>query len=60
MTEKIINLTATKDDKCFICCDHDATLKMNIIRPKYRDNIISFNICDQCLAQMQKDIETHE
>ena len=60
MTEKIINLTIAKDDKCLICCDNDATLNINIIRPKYRDNIISFNICDQCLAQMQKDIETHE
>jgi hypothetical protein len=60
MANKIIHLTKAEYDKCLICCDNEATVKMSINRPKYNDNIILFNVCDKCLAQMQKDIETHE
>lgn len=60
MTNKIINLTKAENDKCLICCKNEATVHMMINRLKYNDNIISFDVCDKCLAQMQKDIETHE
>lgn len=60
MENKIIILTKINDGKCLICSDNNATVKMKINRVKHDDNIISFNVCDKCLARMQKDIETHE
>lgn len=60
MVKKIISLTEATDGKCLIYCDRVATVNMKINRVKYDDSIVSFHVCDQCLAQMQKDIETHE
>lgn len=58
---KLINLTKTHDDDiCLLCCEKIATIKLEILRSKYEDSVISFNICDNCLSQMQKDIETCE
>lgn len=61
MSKKIITLTKTNEDsKCLICCENKATAKLNISRSKYGDNVISFCVCDECLSQMQTDIETCE
>jgi hypothetical protein len=58
MEKRIINLTVTDEGhKCLICCENQATIKIVISRPKYDDNINSFFVCNNCLAQMQKDIE---
>ncbi len=61
MEKKIISLTKT-DEKCgcLICCENQAAIKFSVNRPKYGDNINSFYVCDGCIAQMQKDIETCE
>ena len=60
MTAKLINLTKEDDGQCLLCCNKQATIKMGIRRSKYNDNVISFHVCDECLAQMQKDIEVCE
>jgi len=57
---KIIKLTEDNDCTCLICCNKPSTVKFQIVRPKYDDDIISFKVCDECLAQMQKDIEACE
>jgi len=61
MGNKIIELTKVNDDHtCLICCKNDATIKMKINRLVLDDSVTSFSICDDCLAKMQKDIETCE
>lgn len=56
---KLINLIKANDDcNCLLCCQRSATVKMEILRSKYQDSVISFSVCDECLSQMQKDIET--
>ena len=56
---KLINLTeANENNFCLLCSKKSATVKMEILRSKYRDSVISFEVCDGCLSQMQKDIET--
>ena len=59
--EKIIEITKSKDEhKCLICCKKPATIKMKINRPTLDDCVISFSICNECLAKMQKEIEICE
>ena len=58
MEKKIITLTkVTYGDTCLLCCERDATVKLKIERVKYNDSVISFNVCDKCLSQMQSDIQ---
>ena len=58
MEKRIINLSKVKEEYgCIICCKDAATTKMEILRlVNYDDSLISFNVCDDCLAQMQQDI----
>ena len=57
MNKKIIKLTKTNDGyRCLLCCERDATVKVEINRVKYDDGVIGFDVCDICLAQMQQDI----
>lgn len=61
MEEKIIELTKVdKNHTCLICCKNPATINMRINRLVLNDSVISFSACDDCLAKMQKDIETCE
>lgn len=61
MERKIIELTKTVNNhKCLICCKNHATIDMKINRLVLDDSVVSFSICDDCLAKMQKDIETCE
>ena len=61
MEKKIIELTKTSEDHtCLICCRKPATIKMKINRFVLDDSVVSFSVCDDCLAKMQKDIETCE
>lgn len=60
MEKKIINLSkANEDYGCIICCKNNATTKVEILRlvNLKNDLLISFNVCDNCLAQMQQDIQ---
>lgn len=58
MEKKIIELTKINDGHdCLLCCAKEVTIKVNINRVKYDDNVISFEVCDECLAKMQRDIE---
>lgn len=58
MEKKIINLTKeTGVGTCLLCCEREATVKVEIRRVKYNDGVIGFNVCDQCLSQMQQDIQ---
>lgn len=57
MEGKIIKLQKYNSGSCLICGQRDATIKFSINRPKHDDNVTSFNICDECLIKMQKDIE---
>ena len=58
MEKNIIELTKINNGhQCLLCCENDATMKFELNRVKYGDSVISFDICNQCLAQMQKDIE---
>ena len=58
MEKKIINLTKINDgSQCLLCCEREATVKMRIIRPKYGDSVISFDMCDECLSKAQQDIQ---
>lgn len=60
MEGKIIEITKVSSDyKCLLCCKNQATIKMKINRHR-NDCVISFNVCNECLAQMQKEIETCE
>ena len=59
MEKKIINLSEVKEEYgCIICCKDAATTKVEILRltNHKNDSLISFNVCDDCLAQMQQDI----
>lgn len=59
MKKKIIYLRKMEEDhKCLFCGENQATVKMVINRPKYDDIVNAFYVCDTCVAQMQKDIET--
>jgi len=61
MEGKIIELTKSNDEHtCLVCCKKPATVKMRINRLVLDDSIISFSICNECLAKMQKEIETCE
>ena len=58
MEKKIINLTKNNNGyQCLLCCERDATVKVEINRVKYNDSVISFDVCDVCLAKMQQDIQ---
>ena len=61
MAKRLINLTKYNDgSSCLLCGKAPAAVKMEIVRSKYQDNVISFHVCNGCLAQMQKDIEVCE
>lgn len=58
MEKKIINLTKEiEGGTCLLCCEGEATVKVEINRVKYNDGVIGFNVCDKCLSQMQEDIQ---
>lgn len=58
MEKKIIELTKVDyEGKCLLCCEREATLKLEIKRVKYGDSVIGFDVCDQCLAKAQQDIQ---
>jgi hypothetical protein len=58
MEKKIIELTKIDyGNKCLLCCEREATIKLEINRVKYNDGVIGFEICDQCLSRMQQDIQ---
>lgn len=58
MEKKIINLTKVNEGhQCLLCCEREATVKVAINRIKYNDNVISFDVCDQCVSKMQQDIQ---
>ena len=60
MEKKIINLSKAKENYgCIICCKEDATTKVEILRlvDLRNDSLIGFNVCDDCLAKMQQDIQ---
>ena len=60
MEGKIIEITKTSSDyKCLLCCKNQAIIKIRINRHR-NDCVISFNVCNECLAQMQKEIEICE
>lgn len=57
MEKKIINLSKEMEGgTCLLCCEREATVKVNINRVKYNDQVIGFHVCDKCLSQMQSDI----
>lgn len=57
MEKKIIEITKSKDEyKCLICCNNPARLKMKINRLVLDDSVVSFSVCNECLAKMQKEI----
>lgn len=64
MENKIIELTKCNPadhHSCIICSGHKpATTQVNIQRliDIRNDSLIIFFVCDDCIAQMQKDIET--
>ena len=61
MTNKIIELTKIDYNcTCLICCKNTATTNMRINRLVLDDSVISFDVCDECLTKMQKNIETCE
>ena len=58
MEKKIINLTKEAGvGTCLLCCEREATVKVEINRVKYNDNVIGFDVCDKCLSKMQSDIQ---
>lgn len=59
MGKKIIELIKTEPNKkCLICCNNEATVTMKINRVlAYDDTVIVFNMCDECLARAQEDIQ---
>lgn len=61
MENKILEITNNDNGyKCLLCCKNVATLKIKINRLVNDDSIISFHVCDTCLAQMQKEIKICE
>ena len=58
MEKKIIELTKVDyESQCLLCCEREATVKVDINRVKYDDGVIGFHVCDKCLAKMQQDIQ---
>jgi hypothetical protein len=58
MEKKIIELTKVNDgSQCLLCCEREATVKLEINRVKYNDGVIGFYVCDKCLIKMQNDIQ---
>ena len=58
MEKKIIELSKVTDgSKCLICCEREATTKVEINRLKYDDGVIGFHVCDKCLIKMQENIQ---
>ena len=58
MEKRIIELTKVDyESKCLLCCEREATLKLEIKRAKHGDSVIGFDVCDQCLSKMQQDIQ---
>lgn len=58
MDNKIIELTKRKNDHlCLICCKKQAAFKFKVVRPAHDDIVTSFHVCNDCLAQMQNDIQ---
>ena len=58
MEKKIIELTKVNDGSvCLLCCEREATVKLEIYRVKYNDGVIGFHVCDSCLSKMQSDIQ---
>ena len=58
MAKRIIELTKINNGgKCLLCCEREATVKVEINRVKYNDGVIGFDVCDVCLARMQDDIQ---
>lgn len=60
MEKKIIELTKCREDhQCIICCQRDATTKVNIQRlvKINNDSLIIFFVCDECLSKAQQDIQ---
>ena len=58
MEQRIIELTKVNNGhQCLLCCKNEATIKFEVHRVKYGDSVIAFDICDECLSRMQKDIE---
>ena len=57
--KKVIELTkAEQDYTCLICCKKKATVKATINRlTSYDDTVVSFHMCDECLAKAQQDIQ---
>lgn len=57
MEKKIVNLIKNNDGgRCLTCGNKEATVKVRIQRINPEDNIISFHICDECVARMQQDV----
>ena len=57
MEKKIIELTQSDEgNRCLICSATDGHINIKIQRIHPVDSIISFHICDKCLARMQQDI----
>lgn len=57
---KVINFENSDSDnnKCLVCGQEGVhTQKIVINRPFRNENIISFNVCDDCLIEMYGDIE---
>ena len=58
MNDKIIHVVESDMEYCLICCSKKKNVKeFKIQRPKYDDNVIAFNVCDECIEQMKKDME---
>lgn len=58
MDNKIIELTKRKNDHlCLICCKKQAAFKFKVVRPAHDDIVMSFHVCNDCLVQMQNDIQ---
>ena len=59
MEKKIIELIKVDDGRqCLLCCKREATVELRINRLlSCDDSVISFHICDQCLAKAQNDIQ---
>lgn len=59
MEKKIIELTKVNAGRqCLLCCKREATMELIINRLlSYDDLVVSFHICDECLAKAQQDIQ---
>lgn len=59
MVNRIIELTKVNEGRqCLLCCKIEATIEFRINRQlSYDDSVVSFHICDECLAKAQKDIQ---